>query len=231
MIRHLLYLQPIPPATLDQAEVGASPRGFAELFQSTGFVGPLLAIAGLVALACAIRRWLELRSEALAPKDLQRALEITLHGGGVHAALEQASKGRTPLGQIVTAGLLLRKAGLDEMLANVERAVGKETLRLGNRIANLARIGGVAFLFGLFGTTVGLMSMLGVMGSIQSPLVNDFARGAGESLACVALGLLVALFCFVTYFWFDSKLGQRLLAVREVAEEMMHLANEKAPRG
>ncbi len=46
------------------------------------------------------------------------------------------------LGELVASGLYLRGAGLDEMLANVERTAAKELLRLGNRIANLARLGG-----------------------------------------------------------------------------------------
>jgi hypothetical protein len=57
---------------------------------------------------------------------------------------------------VIGSGLYLREAGLDEMLANVERGAAKESLRLGNRVANLARFGsGAVLLIGLFGTTLG----------------------------------------------------------------------------
>ena len=120
----------------------------------------------------------------------------------------------------------MRKAGLDEMLANVERAATKESLRLGNRVANLARLGGVALLVGVFGTTTGLMNTLFLIARLKAPVPGDFTRGIGEPLASTALGLMVALFCFVAFFWFDSRLTQRVLAVREVAEEMMRDAAE-----
>ena len=198
-----------------------------QLFMSTGFVGPLMVLAGAVALFIAIRRWLELRGGRLAPAELERTLDAAVHAGQLDQGLERAVASHTLLGELVAAGLYLRKAGLDEMLANVERAATKESLRLGNRVANLARLGGVALLVGVFGTTTGLMNQLFVIAQLKAPVPGDFTRGFGESLASTALGLMVALFCFVAFFWFDSRLTQRVLAVREVAEEMMRDAAER----
>ena len=58
--------------------------------------------------------------------------------------------------------------------------------------------------------------------------MNDFVTGLNEALVCVALGLFVALFCFVAFFWLDARLTQRTLAVRDIAEELVHDAAEKA---
>ena len=204
-----------------------TPPSDAHLFGSTGFMGPLMLLAGAVALFIAIRSWLELRAGRLAPAELERTLDAAVHAGQLDQGLERAVASHTLLGELVAAGLYLRKAGLDEMLANVERAATKESLRLGNRVANLARLGGVALLIGVLGTTTGLMSVLFVIAQLKAPVPGDFTRGFGESLASTALGLMVALFCFVAFFWFDSRLTQRVLAVREVAEEMMRDAAER----
>ena len=209
-----VYTPPTPPSS-------------AQLFMATGFVGPLMVLAGAVALFIAIRRWLELRAGRLAPAELERKLDAAVHAGQLDQGLEHAVASHTLLGELVAAGLYLRKAGLDEMLANVERAATKESLRLGNRVANLARLGGVALLVGVFGTTTALMSTLFVIAQLKAPVPRDFTLGIGESLASTALGLMVALFCFVAFFWFDSRLTQRVLAVREVAEEMMRDAAER----
>ena len=203
------------------------PPSSAHLFGSTGFMGPLMLLAGAVALFIAIRRWLELRASRLAPAELERTLDAAVHAGQLDQGLERAVASHTLLGELVAAGLYLRRAGLDEMLANVERAATKESLRLGNRVANLARLGGVALLIGVLGTTTGLMSVFFVIAQLKAPVPGDFTRGIGESLASTALGLMVALFCFVAFFWFDSRLTQRVLAVREVAEEMMRDAAER----
>lgn len=221
----LLASGALPAAAGAQA---AHTRSLLALIQSSGFVGPLLALAGLAALVLALRRWLELRPGRLAPEALQRALEEALHRGELDAGLELAVRSRTLLGELVAAGLHLRRAGLDEMLANVERATARESLRLGNRLANLARLGGGAVLTGLLGTSAGLLSMLQVMESLKDPTAHDFILGIGPALVCVVLGLSVALFCFATFFWFDSRLTQRTLAVRDRAEELVREAAEKA---
>ena len=218
----------MPAAEAAPASTAVPGRSFAQLLMASGFIGPLLALAGVVALALALRRWLELRPARLAPESLQRSLEVKLHGAELEAGLDLAEKSRTALGALVASGLHLRHAGLDEMLANVERATARESLRLGNRVANLARLGGIALLVGLFGTIASLMSMLRVIETLQEPTVGDFVRGISEALVSAALGLFVALFCFVAFFWLDARLTSRTLAVRDLAEELVRDAAEKA---
>jgi biopolymer transport protein ExbB len=221
----------MPAADQAAATAAASGRSLYQLILATGFIGPLLALAGAMALVLVLRRWLELRPDRLAPEALQRSLEVKLHGADLEAGLDLALKSRTALGDLVASGLHLRHAGLDEMLANVERATARESLRLGNRVANLARLGGVVLLVGLFGTVVSLMSMLRVIETLREPTVADFVRGISESLVSVALGLFVALLCFVAFFWLDARLTQRALAVRDVAEELVRDAAERIHRG
>ncbi len=205
----------------------AAPASFAQAFAAAGFVGPLMGVAGLAAVVMVIRRALELRPERLAPGPLQRELEARIHRGELAAGLERAEASQTLLGGLVAAGLYLRQAGLDEMLANVERSAAKESLGLGNRIANLARLGGIALLGGVFGTVIGLMSMLQVIQSLQEPRVADFAQGIGQALVSTALGLAVALLCYVAFFWLDARLARCTLAVRGIAEELLREAAEQ----
>jgi len=63
-----------------------TPVSSSHLFMSTGFVGPLMVLAGAVALFIAIRRWLELRAGRLAPAELERTLD-----GAVRTALMRAT--------------------------------------------------------------------------------------------------------------------------------------------
>lgn len=202
---------------------------FLQLFQATGFTGPLLVLLGLVALVMVIRRIVELRVTRLAPLELQKSLERAVHGGALDTALAQAMGSRTCLGQLVAAALQLRSAGLDEMLANVERAAARESMRYQNRIANLARAGVVILLIGVLGTVMGLISAASVLSMLKTLLPSDVVLGIGEALTCTAFALVVALFAFGAYFWLDSRLVQRVLAVREMAEEMAHEAAGRAP--
>jgi biopolymer transport protein ExbB/TolQ len=200
---------------------GPRPRPFGTLFASTGIVGPLLVLAGIAAVVFAVRCWLALRPARLAPAALQKSIETKLHARDVEGAMQAAASSKTVLGNIVADGLFLRAGGLDEMLAGVERAMAKELLRLGNRVANLARWGGIVLLVGLFGTSVSIMNTMAVLAILKSPTLSDLATGVCESLVNTTLATGFALFCFVAYFVLDWKLTHGGLALREIAEEMV----------
>ncbi len=193
-------------------------------FRATGFVGYVLLLLGVAGLVVAVRRHLEMRAARLAPEPLQKALEIAIRERQVDAAAAQSAASGTLLGTLVAAGLALRAGGLDEMLANVERTTGRETMRLGNRVAHLARLAGSALLFGFLGTTIAVISVCNVLGAVKEPRTSDLYVGVGESLCCLAFALFVALACFVAFFLLDAKLTRRTLEVREIAEEIVHSA-------
>ena len=71
------------------------------------------------------------------------------------------------------------------------------------------------------------MSLLAVLGNLEEPTLSDFAAGVYVALVCIALGLLVAMLCFVAFFWLDSRLTQRTLAVRDLAEDLVREAAER----
>lgn len=197
------------------------PRGLFDLFLSTGFVGPLLLLLAAFGVAIALRRWVELRLPTMAPESLQRSLEHAVRQGQADQAMAQATASRTTLGELVAAGLLLRSQGLDEMLANSERAAVKESLNRQARAVSLSRLGTGILLLSLLGTVLGLMNTMAVLAALKEPRVNDFVTGIGESLASTAIGLLFALGCYQAYGLISSKAVTRLLAVREIAEELL----------
>ena len=204
-----------------EAAIAAANGGFLQMFLAAGFVGPLLLLLGAVAIVTAVQRWRDLELAAMAPVPLQRALEAAVRSGPLEDAFAQASASRTPLGDLVAAGLLLRHASLDEMLANTERAAIKESLDRQASIVALSRLGTTILLLALFGTVTGLMRTMAVLSGIQSPPVSLFTIGIGESLASTAIGLLLALVSYWLYGLLSARVVQRLLQVREIAEELL----------
>ena len=212
---------------LQQSSFTPRPRGLLTLFQATGFFGPLLVLLGASALVLAIRRWIELRPERMAPERLRQSLEAALRDGSWRKGLELAEASGTCLGEVVAAGLQLQAVGLDEMLANVERTAVRESLRYSNRIANIARLGLIILLVGVLGTVMSLVTAISVLEMLKSPTLMDIVYAVGESLICTVLGLSVALFTFIAYFVLESRLVHRTLVVREIAEELMQAAAAK----
>jgi biopolymer transport protein ExbB/TolQ len=197
------------------------PPGLIDVFIETGFAGPALLVLGAVAATKAVRRWLALRPMSLAPEGLQRGLEHAIRSKQPEQAVALAAASPSPLGRFVAAGMLLRPAGLDEMLANCERAAMKEALLRQAGAVGLARFGTVILMFAIFGTVLGLMSSLQVLGILKEPTVQDAVTGIRESLGCTAIGLFLSLACFGAWAMLSSRAVTALHEVREIAEELL----------
>lgn len=204
-----------------------APHGILDFFACTGLVGPVLLLLGAAAAVIAVRRWLELRPAVMAPQDLQRLLEQSAREGQLDQAWAQASSSRTTLGELVAAGLLMRSTGLDDMLANTERAAIKASLHHQARVVMLSRLGTTILLMALFGTVTGAMSVMDTLSRLKAPNFSDLMIGISESLASTAIGLFFALVCYWVYGLLSARAVTRLLAVREVAEELLIEATAK----
>jgi biopolymer transport protein ExbB/TolQ len=192
-----------------------------QLLASAGFIGPLLVLAALAGLIMFLRRHRALRMTTLAPPALSKSLEPLLAKREIDRALDVAAGNGSLLGQIVEAALLVGTAGPDEMLANLERVAARESLNGGNRVAHLARLGVLAVLIGLFGTTISLISASIALRAMKAPTLSDLAGAIGESLVCAALGLLVALLLFTGFYFLDHRLARRSLATIAIAEDLL----------
>src|ERR1700752_1879213 len=92
--------------------LAAVPGGLAKFFATTGFIGPLMLLCAVRAAFIALRRAFELRPGSLAPLALQRELETHVRDAAL--VLDKAASSRSLLGALVTGGMILRRAGLDE---------------------------------------------------------------------------------------------------------------------
>ena len=199
---------------------------FVSLFQSTGFVGILMLVCGVVGIVMIVRRIADLRMERIAPPDLLRQVERAAAAHDLDSLSASASASRSCVARLLTAGLQLRAHGVDEMLAHLERTAAGEALRLGNRIANLSRLAVCALLLGMFGTTTGIISTLLVIKSIKAPTANDFAIGICESLVSIAFGSLVALVSFIAFYCLDHRLTRRTLDATASARDLLIAATK-----
>jgi len=197
------------------------PHSVFDYFLCTGFVGPMLLLLGVVAIVLTIRRWQALAPAATAPEALQRQLETAVRQGQVEQAFAQATASRTALGDLVAAGLTMRGAGLDDMLANTERAAIKESLERQAHAVVVSRLGTTILLLSIAGTVMGLMSTMAFVSAMKDPPGFVLLVGIGESLASTAIGLVLAILCYQLHGMLGSRSVTRLLRIREIAEELL----------
>jgi len=131
-----------------------------------------------------------------------RKIVFFLEKMNYRGALEECTRAeKHPLGRILKAGLL--KSGKKDK--DIEQAIKEKMLReipsIQARINYMIMLACLAVLFGLFGTTTGLISIFRSAGALSEATSHGIImKGAAEAMLTAALGFIVAIPCLIGYF-------------------------------
>lgn len=196
-------------------------RTVMELFETTGPVGYMIVGCSIAGTALVIEHMFSLRREKLAPTEFAADVEALIEEEQYDEALELCEEEDGYLANLVAAGLHMRHAGYEEMIAGLEMAAQEETFKLNAKISYLSLIGNVAPLLGLLGTVTGMISSFQEIERLKSPTPGDLAKGVYESLVNTTMGLFVAIVFLTIYFLFKNKVTKMTLSINFQAVEML----------
>jgi biopolymer transport protein ExbB/TolQ len=192
------------------------------LFAVTGWVGPFMLLVAVLGIVLAVKRRMELAMSRLAPPSCATALERAAREGP--KALAAAAAADSSLLGVVVAAAASQAGSVEDMRAALDRALAREQLRRGNRMADITRLAWVVLLLGILGTLIGAIFALQGVASLKEPKSLDYAIGIAEALSCAAFGLFFSLILFGSFFLLDRALTRRTLAVAGIGEEIARLA-------
>ena len=198
-----------------------------DAFRDSGIAGYAVMAMTVFGVLFSLRSAFDIRMQRLAPKKLQKRLEASIHSGDVATAQRDASISETHLGRVIASGLAGHTAGLDEMLSSSARASSIESLRLGNRLANVSRLGGMVLLATGLGTANALAVTFFKMARLENLTDVDLHWNLALAFSYGMLGILAAAICYGSFFVMDHQLTKRLLRVREMADDMLHFAGTR----
>jgi biopolymer transport protein TolQ len=96
----------------------------------------------------------------------------------------------------------------EETLSAVQRAMRiaqeREINRLENHLPFLASVSSVSPYIGLFGTVLGIMTVLHTLGNVQHATISMVAPGISEALIATAMGLFAAIPSLLAYNRFTT---------------------------
>jgi len=139
-------------------------------------------------------------------------------------ALEECTRTeKHPLGRILKAGLL--KSGKKDK--DIELALKEKMLReipsMKARINYMVMLACLAVLFGLFGTTIGLMSVFRNAGALSEVTSHGIIiKGAAEAMITAAFGFIVAIPCLIGYFILKNR---ETYLIEQFEEKTLSLLN------
>ncbi|MDR2876021.1 MAG: MotA/TolQ/ExbB proton channel family protein [Methylobacillus sp.] len=185
-----------------------------------------LIIASVISLAIIIERFVALRGEKVAPKNLlAEAQQVLGRGGNVRenfARLENAS----PLGRIFAAAVYNMNSTREVMMESVEEAARAVTHDLDKYLTTLGTIAAVAPLLGLLGTVIGMVELFGAFQSTGHDVVR-FASGISVALYNTAMGIIVAVPSMIFYRYFHARVDGLIVKMEMDAIKFVEILQGK----
>lgn len=145
------------------------------LFKAALPVSALLVLTFMVGLALSLEHTFTITAAKLAPPDLVADLEALIDEEQYDEALELCQSSDTYYAKVLGGGLVVREAGYEEMLHEIETVAAAETFNLNTKISYLSLIGNIAPLLGLLGTVTGMITSFQKIAGMKNPTPADLA--------------------------------------------------------
>ena len=198
--------------TSRSAKPGIKHRTFIDSIKAGGYIGVIIILMSIVAVAFVIEHGLTIRKERLMPEAAMDQLEDLIARGDVQAAVQLCEDPRnySLATDVVLAGLerfQTSEFGFADYKSAVEEAGEDHTARLYRKTDGLNIIGVIAPMLGLFGTVEGMMESFNIIASTEGAAQPyQLADSISKALVTTWLGLVVAIPSMVAFSYFRNKI-------------------------
>lgn len=201
-----------------------------------GWIGGVIVMLSIVALALGVATGLQLRLSVLLPVEKVKRLRSLVDAGDFATALKTCRHPENDCYVFRIAAIALERAtrgvfgGIDARHA-AEEAGEAETMKLFRLAEPLAVIAAIAPLLGLLGTVQG---MIGAFDTVASQAVNDtgyyerLAENISIALVTTFQGLVVAIPTIVLHSWFRAKIETAASEAGAIVEGILSVTERSA---
>ena len=187
-------------------------RTFIDSIKAGGYIGVIIILMSVVAVAFVIEHSITIRKERLMPEGVMNQLEDLIARGDLQTAVQYCEDPRnySLATDVVLAGLERFQSsefGFADYKSAVEEAGEDFTARLYRKTDGLNVIGVIAPMLGLFGTVEGMMESFNIIASTEGAAQPyQLADSISKALVTTWLGLVVAIPSMVAFSYFRNKI-------------------------
>lgn len=204
-----------------------------EIVKAGGWLMVPILLCSVIAMAIVFERLWTLRRSRVVPRGLLLTVWEQTRGGGADSEVQlQRLRARSPLGQVLAAGIAAQDRSRDVMKENIEetgRRVAHELERFLNTLGTIAMI---TPLLGLLGTVVGMIEVFTVITDIGVGSPRDLAGGISQALVTTAAGIGVAIPTLIFHRYFRGRVDELVLEMEMEAVKLVEVIHgERSPAG
>ncbi|MCZ6895369.1 MAG: MotA/TolQ/ExbB proton channel family protein [Gammaproteobacteria bacterium] len=205
-----------------------------EFVKAGGWMMLPILMSSVIAMALIVERFWSLQTRRITPDNLVAQVWQWARSDVLDAKRIQALRDGSPLGRVLSAGLVNRAHDRIVMKESIEEVGRHVVYELGRYLNTLGTIAAITPLLGLLGTVIG---MIKVFAAITAQGVGDasvLAGGISEALITTAAGLSVAIPTLMFYRFFRGRVEGFVVAMEQEAlklVEVLHGEREREAAG
>lgn len=188
-----------------------------EMIQQGGWLMLPILLCSIIALTIVIERFISLQAKKVTPPTLVAQVWQWHKNKTLTEEHIVALSKHSPLGKILSAGLVNREQPREIMKESIEE-VGHQVIHELERFLNtLGTIAAISPLLGLLGTVIGMIKVFAAITTqgVGNPTV--LAGGISEALITTAAGLSVAIPSLIFYRFFRGRVDELVIKMEEEA--------------
>ena len=182
-----------------------------------------LLISSVMALTIIVDRFIYFTRIKSSDESLSQKIISLIKDNEIKAAIALCETSKSPLSNIITAGLKNTKISKELM----QSQANKELPKLERFIAALSTISTVAPLLGLLGTILGMIQSFAIISTVGSGRPTALASGIANALLTTAAGLIIAIPSVVFYNYFVNTVNKRILFMENLSNEISDFLDNK----
>jgi biopolymer transport protein ExbB len=194
-----------------------------ELVIAGGWLMLPIILCSVVAMAIIIERLWTLRQSRVVPENLVSQVWKLHSDGQMTPDNITALKASSPLGCILSSGLINREHSREIMKEAIEE-VGRQVVHDLERYLNtLGTIASISPLLGLLGTVIGMIKVFSAITLVGVGDPTVLAGGISEALITTAAGLSVAIPTLMFHRYLSGKVERLVVVMEEEALKMVEV--------
>ncbi len=194
------------------------------------FMIPIMLFSIVAVTVFLERVWMLRKSKVLPYEDL-REVEVLIHRQQLTEARAICQQNKSPLAQIVLAGLQYRLASRRVIQEKMEAKGKASAIELRKGIGLLQTIASVSPLLGLLGTVGGMIKVFDAISMEGMGNPGSLATGIAEALITTAAGLCVAIPAFLAQRYLSNRAEKYIYGLEDYAGHLMDLITGDSPEG
>ncbi len=202
-----------------------------DIVKSGGWLMAPIILCAIIAMGIMLERFWTLQQKRVIPEDLASKVWGWVQKDQLDQKQIQSLHHGSPLGQILSAGLINRDQDRIVMKDSIEDTGRHVVHELERYLETLGTVAAISPLLGLLGTVIGMVKVFAAITThgVGNPTV--LAGGIAEALITTAAGLTVAIPALIGYRYYRSRVDTLVIDMEKEAiklVEALHRRQEKA---